>query len=104
MAHEQVSIGGGNTGAHGRPLDLEEMSEVEGEVDVGKDKLCELDKELSGWLGVGREMFQGREAMDKNPVHCSMGVQRWFTRRPEIKLIPWPLKSPDFECCRAYVG
>ena len=73
MVHEQVSIGGGNTGAHGRPLDLEEMSEVEGEVDVGKDKLCELDKELSGWLGVGRAlnqeiMFQGREAMSMGDV------------------------------------
>ena len=31
---------------------------------------------------------------DNHPVHCSMGVQRWFTRRPEIKLIPWPHKSP----------
>ena len=61
MGHEQVGIGGG------RSFDLEEMSGVEGEVVVGKAKLCELDKELSGWLGVGRvliqEMFQGREAM-----------------------------------------
>ena len=24
-----------------------------------------------------------------------MGVQRWFARRPEIELIPWPPKSPD---------
>ena len=28
-------------------------------------------------------------------VHCSMGVQRWFARRPEIELITWPPKSPD---------
>ena len=32
---------------------------------------------------------------DNHPVHCSMGVQRWFARRPEIELIPWPPKSPD---------
>ena len=32
---------------------------------------------------------------DINPVHCSMGVQRWFARRLEIELIPWPPKSPD---------
>ena len=25
----------------------------------------------------------------------SMGVQRWFVRRPEIELIHWPSKSPD---------
>ena len=25
-----------------------------------------------------------------HPMHCSMGVQRWFARRPEIELIPWP--------------
>ena len=50
-----------------RPLDLEEMLGGEGEVVEGKDKLCELDEELSGWLGVGmaltQEMLQGREAM-----------------------------------------
>ena len=28
-------------------------------------------------------------------MHCSMGIQRWFARRPEIELIPWPPKSPD---------
>ena len=28
---------------------LEEMTGIEGEVAVGKVKLCELDKELSGW-------------------------------------------------------
>ena len=28
-------------------------------------------------------------------MHCSTGVQRWFVRRPEIELIPWPPKSPD---------
>ena len=49
------------------------MSGVEGEVVVGKDKLCELDKELSGWLGVGRAlnqeiMFQDREAMGMGDV------------------------------------
>ena len=26
---------------------------------------------------------------------CSMGVERWFARRPDIELIPWPPKSPD---------
>ena len=39
---------------------------------MGKDKLCELEEELSGWLGVGRalvqEMFQGREAMGMGDV------------------------------------
>ena len=40
MAHEQVSIEQGHTGATGHPLDLEEMSGVEGEVVVGKDKFC----------------------------------------------------------------
>ena len=34
---------------------------------------------------------------DNHPVHCSMGVQRWFARRPEIELIPWPRKSPDLK-------
>ena len=38
-------------------LAQEEMSGVEGEVIVGKDKLCELDKELSGWLGVARALY-----------------------------------------------
>ena len=33
---------------------------------------------------------------DNHPMHCSMGIQRWFARRPEIELIPWPPKSPDF--------
>ena len=28
-------------------------------------------------------------------MHCSMDVQRWFARMPEIELIPWPLKTPD---------
>ena len=32
---------------------------------------------------------------DNHPVCCSMGVQRWFARRPEIELIPWPPKSHD---------
>ena len=72
MAHEQVSIGGGHTGAHGRTFDLEELSGGEGEIVVGKDKLCELEEEFSGWLGVGRalvqEMFQGREAMGMGDV------------------------------------
>ena len=49
VAHGQVSIGGGHMGAHGHAFDLEEMTGVEGEVVVGKDKLCELDKDLSGW-------------------------------------------------------
>ena len=43
------------------------MLRVEGEIVVGKDKLCELEEESSGWLDVGRsliqEMFQGREDM-----------------------------------------
>ena len=57
VAHEQVSIGGGHMGAHGYASDPEEMTGVEGEVIVGKDKLCELDKELSGWLGVARALY-----------------------------------------------
>ena len=36
-------------GAHGHTFKLGEMMGVEGEVVVGKDKLCELDKELNGW-------------------------------------------------------
>ena len=61
MAHEQVGIGGGHTGAHGHTFDLEGMSGVEGEIVVGKDKFCELEEELSGWWVW--EMFQDREAM-----------------------------------------
>ena len=42
---------------------------------MGKDKLCELEEESSGRLGMGRtlvqEMFQGREAMGIGDV----GVQ-----------------------------
>ena len=34
------------------------MSEVEGEIVVGKDKFCELEDELSGWLVVGRTLVQ----------------------------------------------
>ena len=49
VAHEQIGIGGGHTGAHGRVFDLEVMMGVEGEVVVGEDKLGQLDKELSGW-------------------------------------------------------
>ena len=48
------------------------MSGVEGEIVADKDKLCDLEEELSEWLGVGRaliqEMFQGREAMDMGDV------------------------------------
>ena len=63
MAHENVGIGGGHVGAHGRAFDLQEMTGVDGEIGMGK--------ELSGWLGVGRalkEMFQGREAMSVGNV------------------------------------
>ena len=49
MAHEQVGIGGGHKGAHGRAFDLEVMMRVEGEVVVVEDKLGQFDKELSGW-------------------------------------------------------
>ena len=67
MAHEQVGIGGGHTGAHGHTFDLEEMSGVGGGIVVGKYRFGELEEESSGWLGVGRalvqEMFQGRGAM-----------------------------------------
>ena len=45
MANEQVGIGWGHTGAHGRTFDLEEMSGVEGEIVVDKDKFCELEEE-----------------------------------------------------------
>ena len=65
MAHEQIDIGVGHTGAHGRTFDLEEMSGVEGDC-------CGLEEESSGWLSVGRalvqEMFQGREAMGMGDV------------------------------------
>ena len=43
------------------------------------------------WNPEGNLIFQ----QDNHTVHCSMGVQRWFERRPDIKLIPWPPKSPD---------
>ena len=60
MAHEQIDIGRGHTGAHGCAFDLEVMMEVEGEV-VGEDELGQFDKELSGWYGMGwtliKEMF-----------------------------------------------
>ena len=39
MVHEQAGIGRGHAGAHGHTFDPEEMSGVEGEVIVGKDKL-----------------------------------------------------------------
>ena len=62
-------------GAHVHIFDLQEMSGVEGEIDVGKDKFCELEEESNRWLGVGRalvqEIFQGREAMGMGDV----GVQ-----------------------------
>ena len=35
----------------------------------------------------GNLIFQ----QDNHPVHCSMGVQRWFAWRPKIEIIPWPL-------------
>ena len=39
---------------------------------MGKDKLCELEEESSGWLGVRRalvqKMFQGRGAMGMGDV------------------------------------
>ena len=42
---------------------------------------------------------------DNHPVRCSMGVQRWFARRPEIGLIPLPPPQVIcFERCKAYVG
>ena len=49
MAHEQIGIGGGHTGALGHAFDLEVIMGVEGEVVVGEDKLGQFDKELSGW-------------------------------------------------------
>ena len=71
MADEQVGIGGSHTGAHGCSLDLKEMLGVDGEV-VSRNKLCELDEELSVWLGMGRalvqEMFQSRGAMGMRDV------------------------------------
>ena len=45
-------------GAHGRTFDLEEMSRIEGEIVVVKDKFCELEEELSGWVGVGKTLIQ----------------------------------------------
>ena len=49
MAHEQIGIGGGHMGAHGRAFDLEVMVGVEGEVVGCEDKLGQFDKELGGW-------------------------------------------------------
>ena len=49
MAYEQVSIREGHMGVRGCAFDLEEVTGVEGEVVMGKDNLCELDKELGGW-------------------------------------------------------
>ena len=49
MAHEQISIGWGHTGAHGRAFDLEVMMGVEGEAVMREDKLGKSDKELGGW-------------------------------------------------------
>ena len=70
VAHEQVSIVGGNTGAHGHVFEV--MTRVEGEVVLGEDKLGKFDKELSGWYGIGwtfiKEMFQSREAMGVRDV------------------------------------
>ena len=43
------------------------------------------------WIPEGNLIFQP----DNHPVHCSMSVQSWFARRPEIDLMPWPPKSPD---------
>ena len=40
-------------GAHGRAFDLEKVTGVEGEVVVCEAKLCDLNKELNGLLGVG---------------------------------------------------
>ena len=60
-------------GTHGCAFDLEEMLRIEGEIVVGKNKLCELEEEMSGWLGLGRalikEMFQGREGMGDVSVY-----------------------------------
>ena len=39
----------------------------------------------------GNLIFQ----QDNHSVLCSMCVKRWFARRPEFELIPWPPKSPD---------
>ena len=47
--HEQVCIGTGHACAHGGSLSLEVIPGVKEEIVVGKDKLCKLDKELSGW-------------------------------------------------------
>ena len=86
--HEQVGIGRGHTAAHGGSLKLEVMSGVKGEIVMGEDKLGNLDKELSGWQGVGRafvkEVFQGRETMGVRDVGvegsdingCHDGVER----------------------------
>ena len=43
------------------------------------------------WNPEGNLIFQ----QDNLPVHCNMGVQRWFARKPEIELIPWPTKTSD---------
>ena len=74
MAHEQVGIGGGHTGVHGRAFDLEEMMGVEGEVVVGKDKLCELNKELSGFLRCGEGIDSGNVSGQRGHERGDVGV------------------------------
>ena len=63
------------------PLTWRKCWRNEGEDVVGKEKLCELNNELSGWLGVRRvliqEMFHGREAMSVEDVGVMGRHQQW---------------------------
>ena len=67
-------MGGFHRGTYGQAFDLKVVTEGEGEVVVGEDKLDELDKELSRckgmclYVGGIKEMFQGREAMGVGDV------------------------------------
>ncbi|KAJ4451209.1 hypothetical protein ANN_02669 [Periplaneta americana] len=54
-------------------------------------------RERSGRFGIscwGWMSYDG-PGQDNHPVHYAASIQRWFQRRPEIKIINWPPKSPD---------
>ena len=32
---------------------------------------------------------------DNSPIHTARVIQAWFVERPEIQVLPWPVRSPD---------
>lgn len=76
-SHEQVGIGGGHTGSHGRSLDLEVVLAGTLEVVFFQYKLAKLEKEGCGWFGVfgsgTKEMFKGGQAMGMGNVGVEGG-------------------------------